>query len=192
MSYPDMKNPRSFRSAIDNVYARYASGVDIFPAKRLRIDPERLPRKTQPIAGLLIEAWANIDEDRAYFDRAVSSVYDTLAAKEKDQKGTVVTKIGRNAVNLALIEVGANSEPSITIVPFSRTEFLERFEGQQFGLANGGFATLRNGNIESGSIDGVVMRGANASGVFAATPEDTLSIMTGVSTSPIYAVSTQS
>jgi len=172
------------RSFIDNVYAGYASGHDLFPSKRIRIGFEDLPQKTQRVAALLEHAWAVIDEDRSYFNNAVLGTFDTLKASgsKDDKKALVVTRIGRNVVNLAIINV--LPEPAVSISQWPRGEFVEQFEGHQFGLHSGGSVTLRDGKMQ-GSFNGLVVRHSNAAGVFGISPEQTAALMTAVGTTPI-------
>ena len=183
MAHPDMHNPREVRAMIESAYAGYASGRDLFPKARMSANFEAFPRKTQRVAANLQLAWALIDEDQAYFEKSVLATLDRLSEAGGEKKGVVVTTIGRNAVRFARVSVG--EEKVVSVGTFSRPEFTARFEGTEFKLEDGQSLRLEDGTITGMERAGLVTRHSNASVVLGANAEETLALVTAVSTEPI-------
>jgi hypothetical protein len=103
MSLRNPSNPQEMRRLLHTVYEPYAQGIVSFPRARVTGDLESVPKRTQPIAKALIDAWAEIDDGREIHQALVRHVLkDPRAAltdaEGKTGRGMVVSKIGRNSL----------------------------------------------------------------------------------------------
>lgn len=164
MAWPTM-NPRGVRSLMHTVYDRYAAGVDMYPHYRFKGEPGDYPRKTQPIARLIFNAWSVIDEDRAYFGDAIDTCMRILGGVERDDAGGrfVITKVGRNAVRFASIDPG--TPPRITHGEFRREEFLPILEHLDIGMTDGSTLSFRDGKVIN-APDAAIVRQSNVAGIY--------------------------
>lgn len=166
MSYPST-DPRDIRAAMHNTYDGYMSGTDLYPRYRFVGEPEAYPRKTQAIAKLIFGVWAVIDEDRSFFQDAFRTGVKTVENSNEHNSFLVLTTIGKNAVTMATISRASSSAVplEVTAGEFRLDDFVERFEGHEFKLADGRSIVLRNGGVIGDPIAQVVRR-SNVTGLF--------------------------
>ncbi len=172
MSFRKPQHPGEVRTVMEASYARYAMGLDMFPAARLRSNPSDLPRKSKAIARTLASAWVRIDEDESYFmDTTIGLIkraHEKIRAGELDGGAMLaITQVGRNCVKMATVTPSVD-QPQVTLGVFPREEFVREFEGFEFNASGGRTLSLVNGQLqtEGGGPDVMVVRGSNVSGLF--------------------------
>lgn len=92
------RDPRQVRAILATTYERYASGIDLFPKKRLAFPADHLGKRSVRYGLMLEGAWGEIDTDREYFRDSLKLI--GAITLESGKKHTSVIRIGRNAVAL--------------------------------------------------------------------------------------------
>jgi hypothetical protein len=159
----DPHTPEDVRTVLQVMYDRYTTGADLFPRVRYLSDPEALPKKTRPLAAALLRAWDVINEDREFFEASLlHCVGATKGTEHTGARRAVITRIGKNAVNLGIVDGGEH--PVVTFGQFPRQEFVEQFEGKSLTLTDGRQITLMDGRMV-GDYDLSVVRRSNVAGM---------------------------
>jgi hypothetical protein len=188
----DIRDPRELRAMLHGTYEGYMQGANRFPRLRLKRGPETLAKKTQPIAKALGRAWAEIDLDRAYFDKAIEAALDNTQDPDSElSTATVVTQIGRNAVNFAHVRTNEDTgQPEILFAQYTAQEFAKQFEGVEFTVGDGHTLALREGELVGDPPfgSGIMQRGSKSGGIFTTSPRNTLSMMRSLTDQPINVV----
>ena len=173
----DKYDPRYVRQVMHTSYDRYVDGTDKFP--RLRFAPEAtteaFPRKTQPIAATLLREWGIIHQDENYFVTATLSLVEiakTHADESEPWRGLSLVRIGRNAVNMAMVASVPEQEPEVQILDCRRDEFLEQFGGVVINLSSTEGLRIAEDMLAANPTIapvGLVVRDSNVSALFVAT-----------------------
>lgn len=166
-AFPDVKNPREVRALMHTIYDRYIHGHDLFPKIRLS-DPELLSRKSKDIGRLLFNAWSIIDEDNRFFDQAIEDAVVILGKQESPNLGSIVTTVGRNAVNFAFIETVGDGSPVKVIHGIQdRQSFTRYAETHPQLLSDGRVVSFANGHLQpQPTPEAVIYRRSNAASIF--------------------------
>lgn len=170
--YPDTRNPRHVRALMDNVYARYVHGQDLFPRVRT-LSPDHFPPRSRQIARALFKAWEIIDEDRLFFDQSLEDAVTFIGEVQEQRLGVVTTTVGRNAVNFAFVQNAGDGTP-LTVLHGTqdRESFAKYMEENPHLMADGRVVSFANGQLQpEPQPEAVIYRRSNAASVFIAGAE---------------------
>lgn len=169
-SYPDLGNPRHVRALMDNCYARYIHGKDMFPKIRIS-DPEDAPTRSRQIANALFREWGVIDDDNAYFTFALEKSVENFRGVKEPAQGIIHTKVGRNAVNFAYLRAEGDGSPvSVAYGVEDVRSFVEKINGTSYQLTDGRTVGFEGGGVtkESDPANGMIVRQNGTSGIYVA------------------------
>jgi len=171
-AFPRFSNPGEVRSYLHSVYQRYADGTDLLPKAKVT-DPYLLPRKTFAIANALHRAWYVIDEDKDYFDAALTAAIRVQERTKTPTNSLIIAKIGRNATNFGLVSMpGNNQKGKVVYGRFDNESVIAMLEETPMYLTDGRCITYVNGSLNPDLVpDLQVIRASGPAAVFVGQPE---------------------
>jgi hypothetical protein len=169
-AFPDTSNPREVRAYMHTVYGRYVHGQDMFPKIRMLSSPDEMSRKCRGIAQNLVEAWGVIDEDNAYFTDMTVRAVEHFKTLPEAGSGIVYSKVGRNAINFAILSTPGNSEQIKIAHGVQDTKsFVEQTNGKAYTLTDGRVVRVAEGHVQSDDIaDAVILRKSGLASMYVA------------------------
>jgi hypothetical protein len=173
-AFPRANNPREIRAMMHTAFDRYVHGEDMFPKVRMS-NPDLAPRKTIDIAQALSREWEIIDEDQTYFTNMLILGTEYLRSLGGQKKGAQINaKVGRNAVNFALISVPGNGEQdTVCMGTQDRPSFVASLQESPLKLVDGRRLVYVGGDLQPDPIpEAIVERTSGLSSIFLAGSPD--------------------